>query len=218
MLGLWLVFAIFTSKKSADPHVRKSAFYPWAVCLLVLFTFQIHRCAATENVGHKIATQLKTTIYIRLTAFVQDNLGKPAPCRKVNHSWFYWSERWWGCSGISWTICKSFPPRFRQITTPVPHHQFFTGRMPFLPPSQQRQNTEEKCKRWKCDTGVESTGKATAWKQNKGYWCCQPEFVITISVMHTRVSLSWKRQRHASLEIRWILHSYSRTDQNQPWY
>ena len=44
-------------------------------------------------------------------------------------------------SGISWAICKS-APRSRQITTPAPHHSFFTGRMPFLPPNQQRQSTE----------------------------------------------------------------------------
>ena len=43
-------------------------------------------------------------------------------------------------SGISWAICKS-APRSRQITTPVPHHSFFTGRMPFLLPNQQRQST-----------------------------------------------------------------------------
>ena len=44
-------------------------------------------------------------------------------------------------SGISWAICKS-APRSRQITTPVPHTQFFTGRVPFLPPNQQRQSTD----------------------------------------------------------------------------
>jgi len=27
-------------------------------------------------------------------------------------------------------------------TTPAPHHSVFTGRMPFLPPNQQRQSTE----------------------------------------------------------------------------
>ena len=37
-------------------------------------------------------------------------------------------------------ICKS-APRSRQITMPAPHHSVFTGRMPFLPPSQQRQST-----------------------------------------------------------------------------
>ena len=44
------------------------------------------------------------------------------------------SSRWWGGCGISWTICKSFAPRSRQITTPVPHHSVFTGHMPFLLP------------------------------------------------------------------------------------
>jgi len=38
-------------------------------------------------------------------------------------------------------VCKS-APRSRQITTPAPHHSFFTGLMPFLPPNQQCQSTE----------------------------------------------------------------------------
>jgi len=46
-------------------------------------------------------------------------------------------------SGISWAICKS-APRSAQITMPAPHHSGFTGRMPFLPPNQQRQNNEGK--------------------------------------------------------------------------
>jgi len=44
-------------------------------------------------------------------------------------------------SGIGWAIYKS-APRSRRITTPAPHHSVFTGRMPFLPPNQQRQSTE----------------------------------------------------------------------------
>jgi len=37
----------------------------------------------------------------------------------------------------------SAAPRSRQITMPAPHHSsFFTGRMPFLLPNQQRQSTE----------------------------------------------------------------------------
>ena len=47
-------------------------------------------------------------------------------------------------SGISWAICKSASSS-RQITTPATHHSsFFTGRMPFIPPNQQRQSTEGK--------------------------------------------------------------------------
>ena len=32
-----------------------------------------------------------------------------------------------GCSGISWTTCKQYAPRSRQITTPTPHHSISTG-------------------------------------------------------------------------------------------
>ena len=46
------------------------------------------------------------------------------------------------CNGISWAICKSAPCS-RQTTTPAHHHSsLFTGRMPFLPPNQQRQSTK----------------------------------------------------------------------------
>ena len=36
-------------------------------------------------------------------------------------------QRMMGGSGISWTICKSFAPRSRQITTPALHHSIFFG-------------------------------------------------------------------------------------------
>jgi len=45
-------------------------------------------------------------------------------------------------SGIGWTVCKQSAPRFRQITTPTPHHSNFTGWMLFLTPNQQCQSTE----------------------------------------------------------------------------
>jgi len=37
-----------------------------------------------------------------------------------------------GCSGISWTICKQYAPRSRQITTPTLYHTIFTGWKLFL--------------------------------------------------------------------------------------
>ena len=43
-------------------------------------------------------------------------------------------------SGICWAICKS-APHPRQLRQ-HPTTQFFTGRMPFLTPNQQRQSTE----------------------------------------------------------------------------
>jgi len=46
-------------------------------------------------------------------------------------------------SGICWAICKSAPHPSQPCQHPTT--QFFTGRMPFLPPNQQRQSTEGKC-------------------------------------------------------------------------
>jgi len=45
----------------------------------------------------------------------------------------------WQCT--SWAICK-YAARSRQIATPAATTQFCTGRMPFLPPNQQRESTE----------------------------------------------------------------------------
>jgi len=58
--------------------------------------------------------------------------------------WILMKQEMMAGSSISWTICKSFAPHSRQMTVPLPHHSVFTGRMPFLPPNQQRQITEGK--------------------------------------------------------------------------
>jgi len=59
----------------------------------------------------------------------------------VKPIWILLKQETVSSSGISWAICMS-ALRFRQIATPVPDTQFFTGWMPFLPPNQQRQCTE----------------------------------------------------------------------------
>jgi len=70
-----------------------------------------------------------------------DTLGKPAP-ERLNQSGFEWSKRRWGDSGISLTMCKSFAPRSRQITTPAPNHSIFTVQVLLLTLIQQCQCTE----------------------------------------------------------------------------
>ena len=65
-------------------------------------------------------------------------------CRKVKPIWILLKQETLSGSGISWAICKSALCS-RQITMPAPHHLVFTGRMPFLPPNQQRQSTESMC-------------------------------------------------------------------------
>jgi len=76
-----------------------------------------------------------THIHTRLTALFPGLPGW-ASTRKLKPIWISLKQDTVSGSGISWAICKS-APRSRQITT-----QFFTGRMPFLPPNQQRQSTE----------------------------------------------------------------------------
>ena len=81
-----------------------------------------------------------SSTHTRLTALF---LGLPrwATTRKVKPIWILLKQVTVSVSGISWAICKSAPCS-RQTTTPALHHHFFTGRMPFLPPNQQRQSTE----------------------------------------------------------------------------
>ena len=70
-------------------------------------------------------------------------LPRWAGTRKVKPIWILLEQETVSGSGISWAMYKS-APRSRQITMP----QFFTGRMPFLPPNQQCQSTEGT----KCDS------------------------------------------------------------------
>ena len=103
-----------------------------------------------------------------------------------------------GCSGISWTICKSFPPCSRQTTTPAPHHSVFTGGMLFPPPNQQRQNTEgiactrtlreiksaATVRKVKAMLWLYTSWMISCWRCWRRYWCghfwcCMPLNLIT---------------------------------------
>ena len=61
-----------------------------------------------------------TTTTTGLTVFLQDNLDKPVPEGETFR--ILLKQRWYGGSGTSWTICKSFAPQTTQITMPAPHH------------------------------------------------------------------------------------------------
>ena len=70
-------------------------------------------------------TFLRTYIhtYTRLTALFP-GLPRWADTRKVKPIGILLKQKTVSGSGISWAICKS-APRFRQITTPAPHHSVF---------------------------------------------------------------------------------------------
>jgi len=79
------------------------------------------------------------------TKYTHTSVSRPrwAGTRKVKQMWILLKQETVSGSGISWAVYK-YAPHSRQITVPAPHHSLFTGRMPFLPPKQQRQSTEGK--------------------------------------------------------------------------
>jgi len=72
--------------------------------------------------------------------FLRDYPGEPVPERK-NQSGFYWSKRQRVAVASTGTYASLHLAPGRQPRQ-HPTTQFFTGRMPFLPPNQQRQSTE----------------------------------------------------------------------------
>jgi len=61
--------------------------------------------------------------------------------QKVKPIWILLKQETASGSGISWTmqVCTSLQTDNHASTPPL---KLFTGRMPFLPPNQQRQSTE----------------------------------------------------------------------------
>ena len=86
-----------------------------------------------------------THTHTRLTALWRDYPGEPVP-EKVKPIWILLKQETVSGSGISWAICKS-APRSSQITTPAPHHSVFYRPDAFLPPNQQRQSSNTRCKK-----------------------------------------------------------------------
>jgi len=70
-------------------------------------------------------------------------LGLPrwAGTRKVKPIWILLKQELVSGSGINWAICVCTSLQTDNHAS-APPLSFFTGRMPFLPPNQQRQSTE----------------------------------------------------------------------------
>ena len=89
-----------------------------------------------------------------LSGLFQKNLGWPA-LERLNYSGFQWSKRWVGLyvavASLAGPLCKSFALRFRQITTPAPHHSFLqAGRSSWRPDNNVK---AMKIRRWQLTDG-----------------------------------------------------------------
>ena len=90
----------------------------------IINTMVVFRERSIFAYGPADATATHYLHYIHLTAFFQDNLGKPAQERQNHYgktNLNLLEQETVSSSGINWAICKS-APRLRQITMPAPHH------------------------------------------------------------------------------------------------
>ena len=82
-----------------------------------------------DSVPSQLTRAMNIDTYIQLfSGPLSGTTRYGAGTRKVKPIWILLKQERVSGSGISWAICKS-APRSRQMTTPAPHHCFFTGRM-----------------------------------------------------------------------------------------
>ena len=149
----------------------------WTVCLWITWIINLSSIYTFHHVtdpccvtlcyirfeSTKVHARTHTHTHTRLTA-LYPGLPGWAGTRKVKPIWILLKQETVSGSGINWAICKS-AHRSREITMPAPHHSVFTGRMPFLPPNQQCQNTEGCCQ------STEECTKVISWyfKQHQNF-------------------------------------------------
>ena len=105
-----------------------------------------HRLAIGESTDNSIVlfsfeSQIITLTHTRLTTLFPGLPGW-AGTRKVKPIWILLKQEIVSGSGISRAICKSDTSLQTDNHASTPPLSFFKGRMPFLPPNQQRQSTE----------------------------------------------------------------------------
>ena len=114
-------------------------FYHCSACTVYFHCLHVRSLHVTLNINQSINQSLHpfNGLFSRTTWLSRHQKGKTSlDLNKARNDGVL------GCSGIRWTMCKQSAPRFRQITTPTPHHLIFTGRMLYLTPDQQSQSTE----------------------------------------------------------------------------
>jgi len=115
-------------------------------------------------------------------ALFRDYPGGWASTRKVKPIWILLKQETVSGSGISWAImqvCTSLQTDNYASTPPL---SFFTGRMPFLSPNQQRQSTEgpldHPLKLHCIGNNIKQVAAYTVYYTLIGYICCARNWVF----------------------------------------
>jgi len=123
-------------------HSWQSASWMWSLTRYSSTWSPMSSRYSSSRVGSQVShsllwasLQLHTHTHTRLMAV----WAGWASTRKVKPIWILLKQETVSGSGISWAICKFTPDR--QLCQ-HPTTQFFTARMPLLPPNQQHQSAE----------------------------------------------------------------------------
>ena len=133
---------LYVDRRTAPPvfvqTLRTSRAAELYVCRVAVIFW--YRCFASSATVTLSSTFLCTHTHTRLTALFP-GLPRLAGSRKVKPIWILLKQETVSGSGISWAYASLHltPDRQRHQQ---PTSQFFTGRMPFVLPNQQRQSTE----------------------------------------------------------------------------
>ena len=162
MLILINVFYCSTNPVNQTHMKTKSWCISQMIDLLTVKIFNVPFLTKLHTHTHLI---LWLSTHTRLTALCP-GLLRWAGTRKVKPIWIVLKQETVSGRGISWAICKS-ALHSRQITTPAPHHSVFTGRMPLLPPTRQRQSTEGRNYMWTENSAIAFNSASTMPKVRK---------------------------------------------------
>ena len=103
---------------------------------------QLHlsQCGRSSRTTHTHTHTTVLLLFWNMSGTTQVSRYQKGKTRKVKTNLDLLEQEVVSGSGICWAICKSAPQTRQRRQYPTT--QFFTGRMPFLPPNQQHQSTE----------------------------------------------------------------------------
>ena len=153
------------------------------VCLFVSLTVLLHNSKTAQPNTH---THTFNGLFSRTAWLSWHQKGKPF--------WILLKQEMMGGSGINWTICKSFAPHSRQITTPVPITQFLWARCSSWHPTNSvkalKPTAQPNCTVFLCMLPV-----AMAWSSPDGVVICYVLlFLWMTSCFHVMVPVG--RSKH----------------------
>jgi len=127
------LFPVWTVVESVSSTARKVAAYPSLVLAeqqhdLIAVDFSRNSCFIFFSQHLMFTADISSGLFSRTTWVSWYQKGKTS--LDLNEARDTRDDGVWGCSGISWTICKQSAPRSRQITTPTPHRSIFTDQRP----------------------------------------------------------------------------------------